>query len=661
MYRCKFCGRQFRQLAHLSIHIKAHIRKRHAARAVRGRGKGKKKYRCKKCGYTSPYGYRVLRHWRQVHGYDGSELEYEGCRKAGLEKKQVDSSRDEAGNQQTTQMESECADNADTDAPDKLQVTDQAKETVFHCSMCSFVSAHGYSLWRHLRNIHGYNKKGGLSADLISPDIEFVDANQNEVEDKSKEVCNDTANIMDMSSAADETISIQVIKDVSGNVQEEVLQQQIMTNENPSWCSSVATESLGELAHGGNKTLPTSGLLQEYANYSSAKRVYKCNLCERQFRSLSYTSRHINAHFRDRRAAQDVSSRIGAEKKYRCKICGFSSPLGHRVLRHWRQIHRDYASVVECKSTVYHVLRKKQTQRHDSDVHSERRTNSADENPSVAKETLFPAEDGGPGETADTPADPRHDAVEDRNSQNEDVEPTCRESLLSLSGPMFDLMHDASNVCRLCGKKLSRPAVLQRHIREVHLRIKPRHTETKWNRHMFKKCPHCSTFCKTEAGMLRHMKRHESGADPVYQCDQCGRQFKTAGALKSHTDTHSTERPYVCKTCAKAFRTIRQLQQHELVHSEEKRFCCDTCGARFSVLSSFQVHQRRHTGEKPFSCEDCGKAFTSSTQLKAHVIVIHTDLKPFSCPVCPLKFGLRKAMRRHVKDRHGAKWLGETD
>jgi len=666
MYKCKFCGRQFRRLAHLSMHIKAHVRECHATRRVRGRGNGKKKYRCKKCGYTSPYGHRVLRHLRRVHGCDGSELEDEGRQNAILEKKQADSSKDEPVHQQTTQTESKCADDTDADAdvdvPDRLHLTRQEKETTFHCSKCSFVSTHGYSLWRHLRNIHGRSRKGRLTADLISPDIEFVDhVNQNETEDKSKEICNDATNIMDMSFAPDPTISVQMIKDISGNGRKEVLQQQTVTDVIPTLHRSVATEPYGQSSHRANKALPTSDLQQEYVNYSSAKRLYTCNLCGRQFRSLAYMSLHINAHIRHRRSAQDVSSCNDDQKKYRCKICGFSSPLGHRVLRHWRQMHQNSISEVESKRTVY----QKQARRHNSEVLSERRIDSADKNPSKSEETLFPAEnidaggDGDTSESADTPGDPRNDALENGNSQNE--VPTSRKWLLSVSSPMFDLMHDASNVCRLCGKKLSRPFVLQRHIREVHLRIKPAYRPTTSTRHMFKKCPHCASLCKTEAGMLKHMKRHESGADPVYQCDECGRQFKTAGALKSHTGIHSTERSFICKTCAKAFRTIYHLRTHELQHSEEKRFCCDTCGARFSILSSFQVHQRRHTGERPFSCQDCGKAFPSSSQLKEHVIVVHTNLKPFSCPVCPLKFGLRKAMRRHVKDRHGANCLRETE
>jgi len=99
--------------------------------------------------------------------------------------------------------------------------------------------------------------------------------------------------------------------------------------------------------------------------------------------------------------------------------------------------------------------------RHSSEVKSERRMNDADGDAANVKETCFLAEIidtgdedavGGAGKTSETPVQ-RNDVAETENPQTGDVEPASHKP--SLSSAAFDLMHDASNICRLCGKKVS--------------------------------------------------------------------------------------------------------------------------------------------------------------------------------------------------------------
>jgi len=214
-----------------------------------------------------------------------------------------------------------------------------------------------------------------------------------------------------------------------------------------------------------------------------------------------------------------------------------------------------------------------------------------------------------------------------------------------------------SNMCKLCGKKFTAVSSVQRHILEVHQRIRYAGRNAK----KYRKCPHCSKCLSTEHALRNHVKRHDPDQQRVYKCGDCNRCFTNVNVLKQHVKTHTEERHFICKTCGRAFRTVGNLTIHELIHSGEKPLCCELCGMRFRQLAALQAHRRRHTGEKPFHCSQCGKAFATSHQLKEHVVVMHTDSKPFSCPVCDLTFGLRKAMRRHVKDRHGAEYLRETN
>lgn len=202
-------------------------------------------------------------------------------------------------------------------------------------------------------------------------------------------------------------------------------------------------------------------------------------------------------------------------------------------MRHRDQLHGHFGFELESAVGSNGTRGKEQRGlwRHSSEVKSERRMNDADGDAANVKETCFLAkiidtgdEDavGGAGKTSETPVQ-RNDVAETENPQTGDVEPASHEP--SLSSAAFDLMHDASNICRLCGKKLAKPYVLKRHIREVHLRIKCRLQAMKSNQHEFKKCPHCRAFFGTEAGLRRHVERHESGPDPVYECGECGRRL----------------------------------------------------------------------------------------------------------------------------------------
>lgn len=268
MYKCNFCGRKFRQLSSLSFHTKVH---------TRGSRGGKKKYRCKRCGFTSPHGHHVLRHCRQLHAHRGPELESEGGRngvfrkeqndvenvteicetstgdgtasaensKNILEKDQTVSSDDEIHQQLTTQKESKWHYSVETSTPRKCQLKCKAKAGLFSCSECSFVSAYRPSLLRHLRNIHRPQiKRGRRSAVLMSSDIELMDDNQNETEDKWTEMCIDAANVMEMcvSCAVDENVGAQN-NDFSENIQTSTLQHQVSINKNPNSQESIDSDS----------------------------------------------------------------------------------------------------------------------------------------------------------------------------------------------------------------------------------------------------------------------------------------------------------------------------------------------------------------------------------------------------------------------------------
>ena len=481
----------------------------------------------------------------------------------------------------------------------ELQNASKVKST-YCCCKCDYMSARRYTVIRHLRNLHGLS------------DLEIVLGSETTVHTDSEEKLTDE-NVDETERELEERSAVKNLevyecssgnKDVTSDKSTYDLQRnQTVLSQVQSDCHQ-NTENLNDAQCSLRRNLEskdelsTPDMLQEYTKLLPKNRMYKCKICKREFRQLRGLVHHMSVHCGKKQL-------IDGELKYCCKKCEFTSDHSFYLARHVIEMH-DWNDL-------------------SSDFHDE----------------LFGREF-----LVDNSADPL---------------PHLPSRSVSDSKPIHELMDVTENwnMCKLCGKKMTTVTSLQRHIRETHWGIRGRNKVKNFKQHDRKKCPHCSVVRKSDQTLRRHMKVHDD-EQPVFQCGDCGRCFKTVYTLRKHTEIHTDMRSFICETCGRAFRTFNQLAVHELIHTGEKPHCCDECGMRFRQIPALLVHKRRHSGEKPYPCDQCSKTFRTCHQLKDHVIVMHTELKPFSCPCCDLKFGLRKAMRRHIKVRHGAEYLRDT-
>ncbi|KAI1299504.1 hypothetical protein EDD11_006467 [Mortierella claussenii] len=91
---------------------------------------------------------------------------------------------------------------------------------------------------------------------------------------------------------------------------------------------------------------------------------------------------------------------------------------------------------------------------------------------------------------------------------------------------------------------------------------------------------------------------------PSFPCEfpGCDKVFARLYNLKSHSRTHTDERPFVCSHCQLAFARNHDLKRHVRIHGGDKSFICTGCNKSFSRLDALRRH-RANSKHRP-GCEN---------------------------------------------------------
>lgn len=135
--------------------------------------------------------------------------------------------------------------------------------------------------------------------------------------------------------------------------------------------------------------------------------------------------------------------------------------------------------------------------------------------------------------------------------------------------------------CRLCQKRFKSRQAVRYHL-STHQRTNKNYA-----------CSICQASYIVHNQYLHHMMNHESPAENIYPCNQCGFVLNSAKQREAHLNIHAKERPFKCQHCEKRFRLRHHLTNHAKLHQQYK---CEYCNNVFVGDANQQ---------KPIACQEC--------------------------------------------------------
>lgn len=221
-----------------------------------------------------------------------------------------------------------------------------------------------------------------------------------------------------------------------------------------------------------------------------------------------------------------------------------------------------------------------------------------------------------------------------------------------------------------CTKDFLRKSHLKHHIKSAHSEIRDYICQKQG----------CGKSFSTGTRLRRHNAVHEG--QEKFRCEVigCGQSFRKHGTLQKHVMMiHEGKSPFTCKLlyegeeCGAGFDTAGKLKSHQGRLHGGNRFWCTVCspeglvdgqtlhqGTQRIGFSTYAALQAHIVSYHPPTCFECGLRCKSHRELKVHVDIIHGDLgvderRTHACaePGCGRGFTKKGNLTIHTQTAHG--------
>ena len=164
-------------------------------------------------------------------------------------------------------------------------------------------------------------------------------------------------------------------------------------------------------------------------------------------------------------------------------------------------------------------------------------------------------------------------------------------------------------------------------------------------------CEICIKVLSSKINLRSHMKIHQ-GDGVKFKCQTCSYSTVQKTALIKHQMARHSNTTFSCLVCSKSFKWEIDLQRHQLKH-EGVKFTCEVCDKNFSEKRLLSLHKRSHHEKVVHKCNIDGCDFESTfvSSLSIHKKSVHQGIL-FYCEFCDYKSPRKGDVTRHMTCRH---------
>ena len=166
---------------------------------------------------------------------------------------------------------------------------------------------------------------------------------------------------------------------------------------------------------------------------------------------------------------------------------------------------------------------------------------------------------------------------------NAEVQVAPSIDLVTEQGDLAESLPMSAHCCTVCRKELATKWSLNRHISEVHDKLKEFECEENG----------CDAIFSQKQALDKHIKIVHLG-EKILQCQYCDNWFSQSGNLRIHIETvHEKKKPFWCDICQKGISAKRAYEDHLASHSEKKEKICSICQKAFKTQTNVNRHVKK--------------------------------------------------------------------
>ncbi|KAH7699517.1 zinc finger protein, partial [Aphelenchoides avenae] len=194
--------------------------------------------------------------------------------------------------------------------------------------------------------------------------------------------------------------------------------------------------------------------------------------------------------------------------------------------------------------------------------------------------------------------------------------------------------------CEECGKQYNKYSSLWQHMQTHNDRVH--------------ECDQCEKKYKRREVLLQH--KQTAHAEPGrFECDECGKICPHKPALNGHKRVHKmhAEEPCECDVCGTIRPNPRALALHKLRAHSKATHRCEQCGKAFSRANALRRHVATHDEKcEEYRCVHCPRTFKSREARGRHLKIQHSDTRYTCDSECGLHSATRSEYLEHLSGRH---------